>query len=262
MKKKQKVGVALGSGSARGYANIGVLKVLEEAGIPVDCISGCSMGALVGAFYASGMRLDVLERLMQFVERRNWVDFTLSRMGLISGNKIEQVIYMLTRKATFADLKIPLSVVAVDLRTGEKVVFQEGIVARAVRASISIPGYFVPVEMDGRLLVDGALLDRVPVDVVRDMGADFIIAVDPNYYSWHETINSVLDVITCSFDIALREITRQRLQQADVLIAPDMSSVAPSQFEKAREAIEIGERAARKALPQIESRLESRGLLA
>lgn len=262
MSGKPKVGLALGSGSARGYANIGVLKVLEEAGIKVDYLSGCSMGALIGAFYASGMKLNILERLVQYVERRNWVDLTFSRMGFISGNKIEAIIYMLTRRATFADLKIPLSVVAVDLIKGEKVIFNEGVVARAVRASISIPGYFVPVEMDGRLLVDGVVLDRVPVEAVKNMGADLIIAVDPNYYGGNESINSMLDVITCSFDIMVKELSRQHTQHADVFIAPDLSSIAPSQFERGKEAVEIGERAAYEALPRIQALLESRGQFA
>ena len=142
---KIKIGLALGGGSARGFAHIGVLKVLEEAGITIDCLSGTSMGALIGAIYASGANMRMMEKLSRALTRRNWLDFSFPRMGFISGKKIERIIYLLTRRSTFAELKIPLAIVAVDLYSGKKIIIKEGIVASAVRASISIPGYFVPV---------------------------------------------------------------------------------------------------------------------
>ncbi len=253
-----KIGLALGGGSARGFAHIGVLKVLVEAGIKIDFLSGSSMGALIGAFYASGMKPRILERIAGAVERRNWTDITFSKMGLMSGKRIEQIIYLLTRRSTFADLQIPLAVVAVDLIKGEKVVFREGLVSTAVRASISLPGYFVPVEKDGMILVDGGILDRVPAEVVRDMGAGFIIAVDPGIYIKEGRINTVLDVITSSFDVMSMEITRHHVTCADVLISPALGDIAPSQFDRAREAIAIGEKTAREALPGIRAMLKNR----
>jgi NTE family protein len=262
MEEKIKIGLALGGGSARGFAHIGVLKVLEEAGIKADYLAGCSIGALVGAFYASGGKIKMLERFSRAVDRRNWVDLTFSRMGFINGKKIEEILYLMTRRSTFADLKIPLAVVAVDLYSGQKVVLKEGLVSRAVRASISIPGYFVPVEMEGMLLVDGGVLDRVPAGVVRQMGAEFVIAVDTGFYPESGKISTILDVITRSFDIMTREITRNYLINADIVISPDLAGVAPSQFDKAGETIAIGEKAAREALPRILAMLESRGALA
>lgn len=256
MRKKIKIGLALGGGSARGFAHIGVLKVFEEAGIKIDYVAGTSMGALIGAFYASGMKLKMMERLVRAVGRRNWMDLSFSKMGFISGRKIEQIIYLLTRRNTFEDLKIPLAVVAVDLYSGEKVIFREGLVCTAVRASISIPGYFVPVELGDKLLVDGAVLDRVPAGVAREMGADFVIAVDPGVFVQTEKINTVLDVITRSFDIMVREIVQHHIHDADVVIKPDLAGIAPSHFEKAAEAIKIGEAAARESLPYILEVLE------
>ncbi len=262
MNKKPTLGLALGGGAARGFAHIGVLKVLQEAEIQVDYLAGTSMGSLVGAFYASGMDIKMLERLVSAAGRRTWVDITVSKMGLISGEKVKQMIYLLTRRKTFAELKIPLAVVAADLYSGEKVVFTEGLVCEAVRASISIPGYFVPVEKDNLMLVDGAILDRVPAGVARNMGAEFVIAVDPGHFVQEGKINTMLDVITRSIDVMSKAITHYHMEEADVIISPDLSGIAPSHFEKAKEAIARGEQAAWKALPEIQAKLERRDVIA
>lgn len=251
MEQQLRVGLALSGGAARGYAHIGVLKVLDEAGIKIDCLAGTSMGALVGAFYCSGMKIKVMERIARAGGGTGWVDFAFSRMGLIKGDKVEQIVYLLTRRATFDAMAIPFAVVAADLYSGEKVVFREGLVCRAVRASISIPGYFVPLELNEMMLVDGGVVDRIPVDVVRDMGASFIIAVDTGTYLRNARFSSVLDVVTRSFDIMQQEICRLQLTNADLVIAPDLGEIAPSQFEKVAEAIDAGERAAREALPEL-----------
>ncbi len=248
---KIKIGLALGGGSARGFAHIGVIKVLEEAGINIDFLAGTSMGALIAAIYAGGANIRMLEKLSWALRRRNWLDFSFPRMGFISGKKIERIIYLLTRRSTFTNLKIPLAVVAVDLFSGKKIVIKEGIVASAVRASISIPGYFVPVKWNDMLLVDGGILDIIPGDVVRSMGAEYVIAVDAGAYLEGCKINNLLDVISRSFEIMVKEVGRYKISDADIVISPDLSGIAPSQFEKAREAILLGEKAAREALPTI-----------
>ncbi|MEW5921138.1 MAG: patatin-like phospholipase family protein [Bacillota bacterium] len=258
MIKQWKIGLALSGGAARGFAHIGVLKVLDEAGLEISCVAGTSMGALIGALYATGMKVKLMERLMRATGNSNWVDFGLQRMGLIKGDKIEQVIYLLTRRSTFDQLRIPLAVVAVDLYSGKKVVLKEGLVCRAVRASISIPGYFVPVELDDMLLVDGGVLNRIPADVVREMGANFVIAVDTGFYPRNTSFNSVLDVVIRSFDIMLQELSHFQLTEADVVISPELCDIAPSQFERCAETIEAGEKAARAALPEILAQLEQR----
>jgi NTE family protein len=250
-RSKVKVGLALGGGSARGFAHIGVLKVLENAGIPVDLVAGTSMGAVIGAFYCSGIGLRMLERLAGHIQRSHWMDWTFPRMGLAAGDKMEQLLLMLTRSKTFADLDKPFAVVTTDLVRGEKVVIRQGVVARAVRASAAIPGIFCPVEDQGRVLVDGAVVERVPVQTVRDMGADVIIAVDVGIYVGGTKPHHIMDVISQSLDIMQRDLCNYRMVEADLIIAPQLQDVAPNNFDKSAEAIRAGEVATLAVLPQI-----------
>jgi NTE family protein len=256
---KKKVGLALGSGVARGFAHIGVLKVLESANIPIDMVVGTSMGGLVGALYCSGMSLRMIERLAAVTQRNHWMDLTFPRMGLVSGEKLEQFIYMFTKGATFAQLKIPLAVVATDLARGEKVVITEGVVAPAIRATAAIPGVFCPVEIGGRILVDGAVMERVPVFSARELGADIVIAVDVGVYMEEIKVNHIFDVIMQCLDIMSRDISRQSISEADVVICPNLRHVAPGQFQKSAEAIQAGEEAAMAMLPQIREILQRDG---
>jgi len=176
--RKKRIGLALGAGSARGFAHIGVLSILEKHGIRPDFVSGTSIGAAVGALYCSGMSPEYLKRLAISTEWQDLLDFTIPKTGVIAGNKVEEYIQALTNNCKFTDLRIPLRVVATDIKNAHKVVFSQGNVAKAVRASISIPGVFSPVIIDSRELVDGGLVDPIPIEVVRNMGADIVIAVD------------------------------------------------------------------------------------
>jgi NTE family protein len=175
---KKKIGLALGSGSVRGFAHIGVLKVLEEEKVPIDFIAGTSIGALIGAAYASGLNARLLEKIALSTEWRSLVDFTVPKTGFIAGREVEKYIARIIEYKNFSELNIPLNIVATDISKGEKVIFDKGNVAKAVRASISIPGVFKPVKLDKKELVDGGLVDPIPVDVVKEMGAAKIIAVD------------------------------------------------------------------------------------
>jgi NTE family protein len=157
--KKPKVGLALGSGGARGFAHLGVLKAFQEEGIPIDMIAGSSMGALVGCFYGVGHNMDDLYKLSTAFRRKYYLDFTVPKMGFIAGKRIKQFIRLFTHGKNIEDLILPVAVVATDLTDGERVVFYEGPIAEAVRASISIPGIFVPEKINGRLLVDGGERD-------------------------------------------------------------------------------------------------------
>lgn len=181
MPKHPTIGVALGSGGARGFAHLGVLKVLKQHEIPIDMISGSSMGALVGSFYASGLTVEQMYKLAAAFKRKYFIDVTVPKMGFIQGDRIKQLIRIFTRNQNIEDLPIPLAVVATDLNEGKKVVFRKGPVADAVRASISIPGIFVPFSYNGSLLVDGGVIERVPVSAVKEMGADIVIAVDVSH---------------------------------------------------------------------------------
>lgn len=178
-----KVGLALGSGSARGWAHIGVIKALTEAGVHVDYIAGTSIGAVVGAVYASG-KIETLENVVRQFDWKQIVSFfdvVFPKSGLIDGNKVADFVRAHVAPGNIEDLGLPFRVISTDLETGSEVVIQEGDVIEAVRTSISIPGIFTPAKKDGRLLLDGGLVNPVPVSVVRDMGADFVIAVDLNH---------------------------------------------------------------------------------
>lgn len=177
-----KVGLALGSGSARGWSHIGVIRALTEAGVQVDCVSGTSIGALVGAVYAAG-KLDVLEAWalqLEWKQILSFMDVVLPKSGLIDGRKIADFVRQHIQVENIEELPIPFGAVATDLRMGQEVVLREGDIIEAVRASISLPGIFTPVEKDHAFLIDGGLVNPLPVSAARDMGADFVIAVDLN----------------------------------------------------------------------------------
>jgi NTE family protein len=183
MPSRKTVGLVLGSGSSRGWAHIGVIEALEEENVPIDYIAGCSIGSYVGAIYASGS----LQSLKEFVLRMDgkkvfsYFDIVFPRAGFLNGTKrLKELYSMHTDAADFSDLKIPLMVVATDLETGKKVVLKSGSILHALRATMSIPGLFAPVKVKDRWLVDGGLVDPVPVGVARALEADVVIAVDLN----------------------------------------------------------------------------------
>nr|WP_208404454.1 patatin-like phospholipase family protein [Saccharococcus thermophilus] len=248
--------MALGSGGARGFAHLGVLKVLEEENIPISYIAGSSIGALVAALYASGLGLDRLYKLAKSFRRNNFIDLTIPKMGLIAGKRITEFIRLLTKGKKIEELEIPIAIVATDLQTGAKVVFRQGDVARAVRASISIPGIFVPAEVDGRLLVDGGVVDRVPVSVAREMGADIVIAVDVSPVNVNSEITSIFDVILQSLDILQDEIVSHRQLASDVMIRPRVEAYSSRAFTDIEEIIAIGEEEARKDIAKIRQAIE------
>ena len=183
MTARKTVGLVLGSGSSRGWAHIGAIEALEAAGIPIDLIAGCSVGAYVGVIYASGGLASLKDFVLRMDGRKvfSYFDVTFPRYGLLDGNKrLRELLSMHSTAETFADLKLPLKMVATELRSGDKVVLQNGRLFDALRATMSIPGLFEPVRFQDRWLVDGGLVDPVPVGVARAMGADLVIAVDLN----------------------------------------------------------------------------------
>lgn len=246
-----KIGLALGSGAARGIAHIGVLKVLQQENISVDYIAGSSMGSIIGVCYANGLDLTMLEKLFIHLKRKHWVDITLPGLGLIVGEKIKEIIRLLTHRKKLEELSIPTAVVATDLKSGEPVIFRSGSIEEAVRASISIPGIFEPVVVNDRMLVDGGVIDRVPIGIVREMGADLSIAVDVVPKVSQIRVKNIFDVIMQTFGIMEREILNQRMPTADLLIHPDLSDISPSAFTRAEECIERGEMAAKEQIPQL-----------
>ncbi len=255
--KHPKIGLALGSGSARGFAHLGVIKVLKEENIPISYIAGSSMGALVGSMYAAGTDLDQLYKIITSFKRKYYLDFTVPKMGLIKGNRIKEFIGIFTHWKNIEQLDIPLAVVATNIKTGEKVVFKEGLVANAVRASISIPGIFTPEKIGEQLLVDGGVVDRVPVSVVKEMGADYVIAVDVSQLNQDMEVTSIYDVIMQSLDILQMEAMKNRKISADSMIRPKLEMYDSKAFTNIDEIVAIGESEARKHIEQIKSDIAS-----
>ncbi|WP_153124256.1 patatin-like phospholipase family protein [Peribacillus tepidiphilus] len=249
--REPKIGLALGSGGARGFAHLGVLKVLKENQIKIDYISGSSMGALIGGFYAAGTDLEQLYKISTHFKRKYYLDFTVPKMGFVAGKRVKEFIKIFTKGKNIEDLDIPLRVVATDIKTGEKVVFSEGPVSDAVRASISIPGIFVPEKIDDRLLVDGGVVDRVPVSVVKDMGADIVIAVDVAHVKQNMEITSIYDVIMQSLDILQMELVELRSIAADIMLRPRVEKYNSKAFTNIDEIISIGEDEARRNISRI-----------
>lgn len=237
---KPKIGLALSSGAARGLAHIGVLKALEENSIVPDYISGCSAGALIGSIYCCGIKPEFIEKFAIEIDSKLWIDLTVPRRGFIKGEKVEEIIKLLTRGRNIEDLDKNLSIVATDLITAKKHVFTKGPIYKAVRASISIPGIFVPIKYDNMILVDGALVDRITDCTVKDMGADIVIAVDVGLGGLTGKINHVFDVILQSIDVMSKYSLCNSTNCANIIIRPDMSHIKPMRFDKVEECVSIG----------------------
>lgn len=253
----RKIGLALGSGGVKGIAHIGVLQVLEENAIPIHVISGCSAGAIIGAIYAVGTDLNMLGKFFSVIEGRDMLDVTLPRAGkggLFKGERMQELIRVLTHSKTFEQADIPFYCVAVDLETGELVTFREGMLHEAVRASMSIPGVFMPVRVGGKLYVDGGLLERVPSTPLREAGADVIIGVDVGYRGELAQIErpTTRSIVDRTMDIAMWEIARLRQDHVDVMITPQVRELMKG-FSTAHteECIAEGRRAAEEMLPRI-----------
>jgi NTE family protein len=243
-RRKPKIGLALGSGGARGFAHIGVLKVFDAHGIEVDLLAGSSMGSLIAALYANGIEPRMMEKLALNLKRKHWLDVTVPNLGFVAGEKIKELIRLLTHGKNIEQLGKELAVVATDIETGERVVFRHGPVDRAVRASISIPGIFVPEKIDGRMLVDGGVIDRVPITVAREMGADIVIAVDVAQFDSKMKVSSIFDVIAQTIDVMEREILRHRILSADLVIRPNVGHYSSIAYSGIEEIIAEGERTA------------------
>ena len=277
---RPKIGLALSGGGARGLAHIGVLKVLEREGVPIDLLAGTSMGGVVAGAYAVGLPPGFMEEeaLRMTNPRRllSLADPTLPRRGLFEGRKVIDYLTGHLGDCTFEGLQCPLSLIAVNLEASEPVILNEGRVTDAIRATIALPGLFKPVERDGQVLVDGGLLDNLPADVTRQMGADVVIAVDviggnSTFSAMIKTLRerryvpaglvSTFDVMLRSLDVMMKEINRRRLMEAapEIIIIPDVPpdvSVLLG-FTRAAEVIRLGEEAAQDALPEIERVLET-----
>ncbi len=251
-KRRRKIGLALSGGGGRGIAHIGVLAVLAEAGLVPDCVAGTSAGAAAGVLFCRGWSPEQMLRLVRGLSLLHLGRPRLRRLGLLDGTRFEELIRELIGDLSFADLSIPLAVVACDLLTGEQVVLRQGPLAPAVRASCSIPGIFTPVEQEGRLLVDGGLVDHLPVSVAREMGADYVIAVDVHPpVSPGRRPRNLFEVVIASYQI----MTRNHIVpggEPECLIRPDTARFDWLRFGSQAEALyQAGRQAAQEALPGL-----------
>ncbi len=251
--RKGSLGLALGGGAARGVAHIGVIKVLQEEEIPICCVAGTSVGAVVGAFYCAGKSWQEMWDITQAISWGELVRPTFSGMGLVKTERLEKLLVEHLGNITFADLETPLTAVAVNIRTADPVLFTEGPVARAARASASIPGVFEPIESDdGAVLVDGGVSDNLPSRVVRNMGASAVLAVDLNRDSSDgQRPKNLLDVTFRTFAVLMWNTSRNGREGADLLLEPDIAHIGYHDLGKAQELFSAGEEAARRALPAI-----------
>ena len=260
MSERKKVGLALASGGGRGMAHIGVLQVLTEHGIPIDLISGCSAGALVAAIYAAGTDLYMLEKYLCTLVPKDIIDPTVvTRGGLISGNKVSEIVRTLTHDLSVNETKIPCFIGAADLESSEFHIFAHGKLYEAARASMAIPGVFTPVKIDGHWYSDGGTLQELPVEVLREHGADIVIGVDlsikKRFVVEEDKIPSAHSSLLRAFNMMQKEITRIRQDQVDVRIKPDVSFMGMISTAGTEEAIRIGRECAERAMPQIEALL-------
>jgi NTE family protein len=249
----RKVALALGAGGSFGLAHVGVLDVLHREGLVPDLIVGCSIGAVAGALYGSGIRGRDLVRLSLGLRRQYWLDLRPSRMGLVAGQKLTALLRLLTRDRDLDELNPPLAVVATDIERGERVVFTTGRAAERVRASAAIPGIFTPVVLDDRVLVDGAVLERVPVRTARELGATHVIEVSLGLLPPGQRIpvRNLFEVVLQSFDVMEREIYQLQPHRADVTLEPEVLAVSQTDQRWAMEFIRVGREAAERALPAI-----------
>ncbi|MFZ0370110.1 NTE family protein [Halobacillus alkaliphilus] len=254
---RPKIGLALGSGGARGFSHLGVLKVLKSYGIPIDMIAGSSMGALVGSFFAAGQKIEDMYKLAFTFKRKYYLDFTVPKMGFIQGRRIKEYIRLFTFGKNIEDFPLPMAIIATDLYAGQKMIFTDGPASEAVRASIAIPGIFVPERINERLYIDGGVMDRVPVSVVKQMGADIVIAVDCAHFDADPNINTIYDVITQSIDIMQDELVNAMgvSTDADVMIRPDVSKYSSRAFTNIEDIVAAGEAAAEGQIKNIQTRL-------
>ena len=253
-KERPRVGLALAGGFARGIAHIGVLRVLREAEIPIDCVAGTSVGALIGASYCAGATLEEMEQIGTTTKFTDFGRWTPSWLGLATNQRMEKYFARFTPAKTFEELKIPLSIATTDINAGVSVYYSHGALMPPIRASCAYPGLFLPIQYDGRTLVDGFLTAPVPVEGALLLGADIVIAVYLEAGSLEQP-RTFTDVLSRAFTIVQRHSDLAWRTQADVIIEPDVKPFVWDDFTKTPEMVTAGEAAALAALPQIRAAL-------
>ena len=251
-----RVAVVLGAGASRGFAHIGVLKILEGSNVPIHMVVGTSAGSFVGSLYAYGYSAFELQKLALGIKKSDIVDMTLPDNGFVRGDKLEAYVNDSLKNTPLDKLKIPFFAVATNIQTGKEVVFSRGNAGQAVRSSCSIPGVFRPVQIGDAMYVDGGVVSPVGVDAALAKGADLVIAVDISADLDTRRPVGTVDTILQSVNIMYAQISAQQLTRADVVIRPRVGHIGSAAFEQRHEAILEGEKATLEVLPQIQAALE------
>ncbi|MCX7771329.1 MAG: patatin-like phospholipase family protein [Proteobacteria bacterium] len=259
-----KIALVLGAGASKGFAHIGVIKVLENNNIPIHMVVGTSAGSFVGSFYAYGFNAYQLQKIALDIKKSDIVDLIFPDNGFIQGVRLESYVNKMLNNAVIEKLKIPFYAVATDLQTGEEVVFGRGNTGTAVRASCSIPGVFTPVKIGNKFYVDGGVVSPVAVEAAKRHGADIVIAVDISSDGQTPPPQSTIETLLQSINIMYSKLAISQLSKAEIVIRPKVGHIASYDFEKRHEAIMEGEKAALEALPKINeiiNKLKSEGRL-
>ena len=254
-----RIALALGGGAARGFAHVGVIKVLQGHGLEPDIVIGTSAGCVAGALYAAGYSGFDLQQMAFDLERTRVTDWTLFGRGMLKGDALQAYVNDAVKQVPMEKLKRRFSCVAVKLQTGEAVVLDHGDVGAVVRASSAVPGVFEPMRIDGEDYVDGGLRSPVPIREARALGADIVIAVDVSSRGTGPA-DSALSVMHRAIDIMGQGLRDDQSAGADVMISPDLTGISAADFDDRQHAILAGERAAQAALPQIREKLAARGV--
>ncbi|MCX7513362.1 patatin-like phospholipase family protein [Frateuria hangzhouensis] len=253
--RKLVIGLALGGGAAKGFAHIGVIKMLQANGIEADVVAGTSAGSVVGALYASGMDAFAMQQAAIALDEASIRDVRLFGGGLVQGRKLQDYVDDLVHQRPIERLQRPFAAVATELESGRRTVFRQGGTGRAVRASCSVPGVFEPVAIGARHYVDGGVVSPVPVDAARELGADFVIAVDISARSDGSLPDDMLGIVGRSVTIMGQHLGAQELARADIVIRPDVAGIGATDFAQKDRAIMEGEKAALAAMPLLRARL-------
>ena len=262
--KPANIAVVLGAGAVKGFAHIGVLKILESQKIPIHMVVGTSVGSLVGSLYAYGYDAYNLQMIAYALERDDLIDITLPDNGFVKGEKLENYVNRMVKGTPIEKFRIPFHAVATNIQTGEEMVFGTGNAGMAVRASCSIPGIFKPARISGKTYADGGIVSPLAVDVARRYGADVVIAVDISTGPVATIPQGTVETILQSVDIMYAKIAALQIPRADVVIKPSVSYIGSTDFTRKHEAILEGEKAALAAMPAIQailSRLRQEGRL-
>ena len=257
---RKKVGLALGAGSAKGFAHIGVLQELDKAGIGIDMISGSSMGAIIGGIYSVGTDLYLLEKFIKSIKLYDYLDVKNPLTGgVLKGERLQELVRVLTHNKNFGETKTQFCCVAVDAEAGKLDVLEEGPLHESIRASKSMPGFFEPVKLNGKIYIDGGVLERVPCKTLRDHGMDVVIGVDVGYHGDKKDVSDfgAYSMLNHTISLMQWELTKYRREEADIMLVPEVLFVSGRfQTDQASATIDEGRRVVREAIPAIKKLIE------